>query len=506
MSSVSKRIVKNSLFLYFRLAYSTIAAFVVIRLLLQSLGEVNYGIYSILAGAVAMFQMVNGTLVTSTMRFIVCAEGEQDEEKKSRIFNLALRVHLWMALLVALAMEIGFLFFWERIFNIPAERVAAAKIVFQFMVVLTFCNTLTNPYEALIISHERMAFFALWGIVQATGKLLLSLVLFYFVGDRLILYGAGMLAIFGGAALWRVLFCRKFPESRVVLGRKIDLAELRALFLFSGWTFCGNVSNAVLTSGNSLLLNHFFGVLVNAAEGVAAQISGQLSIFATTIMQAVNPVIMKYESSNNTDRALSLTCMSSKFIGLVFLFMAIPFLFEADFVLSIWLKEVPEYAVVFCRLAVIRVVFTLLSTPFVTYLNATGNIRNFELTDGAVHILTLVAGFVWLKFGGAPVTVYICVLICVIVRMACRIFWVVRNSGFDPKDFLIGCLGRCALVGGVVSLLLWPLMEFMDNGWMRFFAVCVSSVLLMAIAIWFLGVTQRERQLLLDLVKRKRAL
>ena len=501
MSSVSKRIVKNSVFLYIRLILSTAIAFIVVRLLLQSLGEVDYGVYSILAGAIAMFQMVNGTLVSSTMRFIVCAEGEKNEEKKNRIFNLVMRLHLWLGLIVALAMEICFLFFWEKVFNIPADRTLSAKVVYQFMALSVFVTFVSNPYEALIISHEKMLFFAIWGIVQSFGKLFLSIILFIYAGDRLILYGFGMMMIFCVFALWRWLFCRRFKESKISLKQKVDIHEIKSIFFFSGWVFCGNVSNTVLTSGSSLLLNRFFGVLVNAAEGVSAQISGQLSIFATTVMQAVNPVIMKYESARNEDQAIVLSCTSSKMIGYIYIMMLVPFLYETEFVLTLWLKDVPDYTIIFCRLAVIRVLFTLLSTPFVTYLNATGHIRNFEISDALIHLGTLFASYIWLKSGGTPVIVYISLLICVIVRMVLRVFWVGKESSMKQRDFWVGVFGRCVLIGMTVMIMIYPVCAFIHNNWIRLFAVCGSSVVLVLVAVWFFGLSSKEQIAIRSLIK-----
>ena len=501
MSSVSNRIVKNSIFLYIRLILSTAIAFIVVRLLLQSLGKVDYGIYSILAGAIAMFQMVNGTLVSSTMRFIVCAEGEQDEKKKNRIFNLVMRLHLWLGVIVALAMEISFLFFWDRLFNIPADRTLSAKVVYQFMAISVFVTFVSNPYEALIISHEKMLFFAVWGIVQSLGKLILSIILFIYARDRLILYGFGMMMIFCVFALWRWLFCRRFKESRISLKQKVDIHEIKSIFSYSGWVFCGNVSNTVLTSGSSLLLNRFFGVLVNAAEGVSAQISGQLSIFATTVMQAVNPVIMKYESAQNENQAIALSCTSSKMIGYIYIVMLVPFLYEADFVLTLWLKDVPDYTVVFARLTVIRILFTLLSTPFVTYLNATGHIRNFEICDTLIHFGTLFASYLWLKFGGTPVVVYVSLLICVITRMVFRVFWVGKESSFRQKDFWFGVFGRCISIGLMVMSLIYPVYAFIHNNWIRLFAVCGCSVVLVSVAVWFFGLSSKEQIAIRNLIK-----
>lgn len=504
MGNVANRIAKNSLFLYGRLIFTTAVSLIAVRLLLQTLGVADYGIFNLISGVIAMLQVLNGTMTASTMRFIVCAEGEHDDVKKIRVFNLALQIHFWMAVIIVAAMQFCFFFLWDHFFNLPMDRVFAAKVVFQFMVIVSFCTIVTNPYEAVIIAHERMFFFSLWGILQSAGKLLLCIALFFWGADRLLFYGFGMMLVLGGTAFGRMFYCRQFPESRICLHCQMDKKEVLQMFSFSGWTFCGNVSNTIVASGSSILLNRFFGVLVNAAEGVSMQISGQLSVFATTIMQAVNPVIMKYESSKNQSAALKIACSSCRFTVYIFLFLALPFLFEVDFVLQIWLKDVPEYTAVFCRLTVIRCVFTLLSNPFVTYLNATGKIKRYEVTESILHLGTLIFSYLLLLAGAPPIAVYVMLLLCVFARMISRIFWMTKETTFDAKDFWIDCFGRFVVITSVVLLGTLPVFYFVRNPVARFFSVCTTSSLLMILSIWRFGLTINEQQGIKELLLRKR--
>ncbi len=493
MSDVTKRIAKNSLFLYGRLFFTTAVSLIAVRLLLQALGATDYGIFSIISGVIAMLQLLNGTMATATMRFIVCAEGEHDAIKQNRIFNLAMRIHFVMALIIALSMEFCFFFLWDKLFNLPLERVFAAKVVFQYMVFISFCSISTNPYESVIIAHERMIFFSLWGIFQAAGKLALCIALFYWGADRLLFYGFGMMLVLSGTAVWRITYCRQFPESRIRLSCPIKKQELLQIFSFSGWSFCGNVSDTIACTGSSILLNRFFGVLVNAAEGISSQISGQLAIFATTVMQAINPVIMKYESSNNQSAALKIANCSCRFTIFIFLFFAMPFLFEIDFIMRLWVKNVPEYTAVFCRLTVIRSAFILLSNPFVTYLNATGKIKGFEVTDCFLHFGTLLASYLLLLAGMPPPAVYVALLVCCLVRLITRVFWAARAGNFAQSDFWIGCFGRAATICAIVLLGTFPVYFSIHHPVIRLFAVSITTSLLTLAGSWFIGMTVAER-------------
>ncbi len=489
------RIIRNTIYLYIRLAVSTIISLLIVRLILKSLGQVDYGIYSIISGLVALFRIVDGTLVTSTTRFIIYAEGKNNDAKKNRVFNIAMRLHLGLASIVAIIMEIAFILFWDRMLNIPEDHMFAAKVVYQFMVVSSFLTTLTNPYEALIVSHEDLGFLAIWGITQSVAKLAMSIGLFYITSNKLIIYGLGMLLIYIGAACSRYIYCGKYKERKISFSH-FGLSDYLMITNFTGWIAIGTITNAILISGCNLLQNSFFGVLVNAAEGIATQVSGQMTIFATTIMQAVTPVIIKSESGSDRLQSFVLTIRSSKIIGYVFIMMIIPFILKADYILKIWIHDIPEHAVAFCQFAVAKSYFNAISYPFFTFLNAIGNIKRYQISESIMNISSLIVAYFLLFLGGFPEVIYILLMGYEFFRMVLRVIELKRLYSFKLSDFFISNLGTNIAVGLTTAAIIFYVTKLIRVDSIKLIVACLASFSLISAYVYFFELTESEKRML----------
>ena len=350
-SSNNKRIAKNTLYLYFRTFFVMAVSIFTSRVVLETLGVEDFGIYNVVGGFVAMFSLLSGTLTAATQRFITYELGKEHPES-NKIFSVSLGIHLVLAVIILLVLESVGLWFLNYEMNISPDRLFAANWVFQCSV-LTFCiNLISIPYNASIIAHERMNVFAIISIFEVSAKLAVVYLLMAFNGDKLIVYAILLLVV---AILLRLIYgayCkRNFKECSFRLVK--DKSAYIQMLSFSGWNFIGSTAGVLNTQGINLLINLFFGVTLNAARGVAEQINTAVNHFVMNFMTAINPQITKSFASGNFEYLNTLIVKGTKYSFFLFWFFCLPLMLEADFVLNLWLVEVPPYAPILLRYALV---------------------------------------------------------------------------------------------------------------------------------------------------------
>ncbi|HEX8357344.1 MAG TPA: lipopolysaccharide biosynthesis protein, partial [Segetibacter sp.] len=294
------RVAANTGILYIRMAITVFISLYATRLTLQALGVLDFGLFSLVGGVIAMLGFLNGSMAAATQRFMSFAQGGGDYASLKRIFNMSIVLHAAIAVSVIIIFEIISFFLFKGILNIPRDRVEIAKLVYQFMVISTFFTIISVPFEAMITAHENMLFYAIEGVAEAVLKLAIAFYINYTKNDPLLIYGllTAVSSVF--LLLLRQVYCyNKYPECRINVRCHFDKLLLKKMTSFAGWSLMGSSTGVIANYGQGIVVNMFFGTAVNAAQGIAGQVSGQLGAFATTLMKALNPLIAKSEGAGN---------------------------------------------------------------------------------------------------------------------------------------------------------------------------------------------------------------
>ena len=413
----TKRIAKNTLMLYVRMLFGMLVSLYTSRVVLQALGVEDYGIYNVVGGVVAMFSLLSGSLSAAVSRFLTFELGRNDLVSLRKVFSSALCVHALLALFVLVLSETLGLWFLNYQMNIPADRMIAANWVFQFSLFSFLLGLFSVPYNASIISHERMGIFAFVGIGDTL--LQLGIVLFIAFGgicsDKLIVY-ASLLVVKGMLfQLFYFYYCRKsFKECRFKLS--LDKQLLKEMTGFAGWNFIGASSAILRDQGGNILLNLFYGPALNAARGVANQVSNAIGSFVGNFMIALNPQITKSYAAAEYGFTFSLIFRGARFSYYLLLWLALPVLLNTQYILSIWLNVVPEHTILFVQLVLVFSMCETISNPLITVMLATGKIRNYQIVVGGLQMMNFPLSYIFLKMGFLP---EIIVMVAISLSLIC---------------------------------------------------------------------------------------
>ena len=405
-SANNKRIAKNTLLLYFRTLFIMLVTLYTSRVVLNTLGVTDYGIYNVVGGVVMMFSVISGSLSSSISRFITYEIGHGDFDKLKRIFSTSVNIQIGISLVILVLAELFGVWFLNTKMNVPAERLSAANWVLQCSLLSFIINLVSVPYNACIIAHERMSAFAYISIMEAVLRLLVVYMLLVSPYDKLATYAVLLVVVALIIRMAYSLYCRKhFEESRYRF--VYDKPLIKEMTGFAGWSFFGNGAYMLNVQGVDMLINIFFGVTLNAARGVATQVQNAVMQFVNNFTVAVNPQITKSYAAGDREYMNKLVCRGARFSYFLLFLFVVPIVCEADYILYLWLKIVPEHAPAFLRLALFGSLMMLLGNSMLTAISATGNIKRYQLWVTIVGCLVFPLTWVAFKLGFPPETTYV---------------------------------------------------------------------------------------------------
>lgn len=496
-SSNNKRIAKNTLLLYLRTIFLMLITLYTSRVILDQLGVDDYGIYNVVGGFVAMFSVISSALSSSISRFITFELGRGDIKRLTTIFSTSVNIQLGLCFIILVLGEAIGIWFVNTRMNIPPDRIIAANWVFQCSI-LTFCiNLISVPYNSCIIAHEKMSAFAYISILEAALKLLICYILIVSPVDKLIAYSLLMLFV---AILIRFvysLYCvRNFEECKYRICYEKEI--VKDMTGFAGWSFFPSVAWIFNTQGVNILINLFFGVALNAARGIASQVESAVMMFVRNFTTALNPQITKYYANGDKENMFLLMCRGTKFTYFLTLLMVLPLFLETEYVLQLWLKEVPTHTVIFVQLSIIGSIINNIGNTCYTACQATGNIKRYSIVVTTVGFL--VFPLTWLGFKlGLPVEstyiIYILVYICVSIACMLMTRWLLQ---FPLSMFLRKALLPMVWVTILSSIIPTLLSLRMESSFVRFIITCVVSVLSTCAAIYLTGLSKHEKRIIID--------
>lgn len=502
MSSTATRIAQNTGFLYAKMGITMFVSLYTTRLVLNALGASDYGIFNTVGGAIALLGFFNAALASSTQRFMSYAEGAGNADRKKYIFNTSFVLHAFLGfILIAVLIVAGFVFF-NGLLNIPEGRAHAAIIVYSSLIISTVFSVMTVPYEAVLNSHENMKYFAIVGIFESLLKLAVAFICVHVLIDKLIVYGILMAIIPIIVLIIMRIYCHhNYEECLIAPKQYYDKALVKEMTSFAGWGFMSSVAAVGTMQGMGILLNIFGGVVVNAAHGIANQLSGMFLAFSNTMLKALNPVLVKNCGAGHLEQMLKASETGNKLSFFCFSIFAIPFIVETPYVLSIWLKEVPQWAVLFCRLVFIRQMISQTYVTLETCVSATGQIKNMSIVLTLLWFFPIVFGIILYNLGAPIYTIYILLVLLALLRGASALYFSKRQCGLNVSSYLSATLIPMLSTTACVLLLVELFNHSMETSFVRCFLVFVLSFISFIIISYFLMFNKEEREQMKNVIK-----
>lgn len=503
ISENNRRVARNTVLLYVRMFVMMLVGLYTSRVILNALGQDDFGIYGAVGGVVAMFSILTGAIAGAISRFLTFELGKTSEDRLAAVFSTAMAIQLGMALLILLVAEGAGVWFLNAKMNIPGGRLGAANWVLQCSILVFLVNMWSVPFNAAIIAHEKMQAFAFISIAEALMTLGVAIYVKYTAYDKLVVYAILMLAV---AVVVRILYGvyakRQFRECRFrakLVGK--DIA--REMASFSGWTFIGNGFFVLNTQGLNILMNLFFGVQVNAARDVAVKFEGAVSKFINNFMTALNPQITKTYAADDLGYMHELVCKGSKYSYFLVYFFALPIILEAPKIMEVWLLNVPAHAVEFVRISLISLLFMSAGDAFLKAINATGKIARYQKVVLVTAVWVFPLSYLAFKAGLSPEWSYVILTAVNIIVVVERVVICSQLTGLPVRKVLDDVVAKVALVTLAASVLpVAVCLAFPPTGW-RTLAVLFISVVSTTAAVYFLGMTSGERNAVVSFVKQK---
>lgn len=501
-TSNNKRIAKNTIMLYIRMFISMVVGLYTSRVVLATLGVEDYGIYGVVGGVVAMMGFLNASMSGATSRFLTFELGRGDKDRLAKTFSSALIVHIAIAIIVFILAETVGLWFLCNKLNIPEGRMEAAHWVYQFSILATMLSITQVPYNATIIAHEKMDVYAYMEILNVTLKLLIVYLLTIGDFDKLKLYAVLTFAVsLIIMMIYRIYCLRHFKESH--FHWVWDKTYLTPLLSFSGWNLYGNFGGIAGNQANNFVINSFFGVVMNAAASVAFTVSGIVTQFSSNAMTAFRPQIIKKYASGDIQGMQSLTFLALKAIMMLYTLIAIPVFLECDYILSLWLVEVPQMTSIFCKILLISIFFESMRYIIIIDIHASGNVKKVSAYSGTLFCISPIISYFLFKIGLPVASTFITIATInatlVLINVLIAKYYIPQIE--QSKYFTT--IGLVTLTSAVSLLILMPLQQMLPSSFLRLCIMTCASLFIQLIIFAYVCLTANQRESTFGFIRNK---
>lgn len=488
----NKRIAKNTLLLYFRMLLLMAVTLYTSRVVLDKLGITDYGIYNVVGGIVNMLGFLTGAMGNAVQRYLSFEIGRGDKKRVNHIFNVSLFAHIVIAIVVFIVMEIAGVWYLNTYMNIPPERLDAANWVLQCSILTTMFTIVQVPYNAIIIAKEQMGIYAYISILEVILKLAVVYLLVIGNLDRLKLYSVLiMIVTISILMVYRIYCIKKYDEAKFRIVK--DLKTLKEMTGFACWNMLGELAWVFTGQGVNIILNLFFGPVVNAARGLADQVNGAVLRFVNNFQTAVNPQLVKSYAANQLDDMKKLLYRGIRFSYYLLFILSMPLILKMDFILHVWLKDVPEYATEFCQLVLICSLVASISNLLAQVARAYGKIRKYQIYVSVFLFLNFPLSYFVLKIGASPLATMV-VNICIQgTLLFVRLYITKPMIGLSIMDFtkrVLLPIIKITIISAVLPC--WCAYEF-QTGWLHFVIICIVSLFCSITSVLIFGVSANER-------------
>lgn len=501
MTQNYKRIAKNTMFLYFRMIIIMAVSLYTTRIVLNTLGITDFGIYSVIASFVLMFSFLESALTSATQRFITFELGKVGKQELQKVFSISMIIHIGLAFFVGFLTEIIGLWFLNNKLNIPIDRLDAAFWVFQFAVLSTMIGIIKVPYNAMVIAHEKMSFFAYMSILEAILKLLAVYLLIIIAFDKLVAYAGFTFLVVFMILIFYYFYNRKHYKTESSFSIVWDKKLVKEMLSFSGWSLFAGVAWMLMNHGINIMLNIFFGPAVNAARGISMQVNSAVGSLVNSFRMAVDPQIVKMYSGENSDGMKHLSLLSARYTFYLALILILPLYLEIETILNIWLVEVPQWTVEFCKLILIFSLIQTFDMSFGTIFKAIGKIKENQILSGGTYLLVIpLAYFITYIYDLNPTTVYyVQIVAAIIVSFGVKIYLLNKLTEISISEYIIDFFIPIIKVFTIVFVCSALISKFE----IQFVLTILFSITLVSIAVFFADMSHIQREYVATFLKNK---
>lgn len=487
----NKKILKNSLSLYIRMGFTLIVALFTSRVLLSKLGVKDYGLYTIVGGLISFLGFLNMAMTITTQRFLSFEIGKGNEIKINQTFNLSLLIHILLGFIVLLIGETLGNWYIFNILNIENSQRHIAFVIFQLTLIMFLIKIIQVPFNSAIIAYERMNTFAMISIFEALLNIIILIILNFVDNDKLITYT--ILLLISSIIIFISYFLYiKINIKNLQLVYYYNKNRFKEILSYSSWSLIGNLATVSRGYGINIILNLFFGIVINASYGITMQFQSAVSMFTDSFRMAINPQIIKNYASNNFDRMYDLIYLSSKFSYFLMLFIVIPAWINIDFILKLWLVNPPEYTSIFVRLSVIYLLIESVSGALITAVQATGKIKIYQIVTGTIILLNLPLSYIFLKLGFNPYITYIISIILSLLALISRLYFLNKLISFSVRKYFRQVILNILITIPIIFLFVISFNNYKSNFFEIFINIISSSFLSFLLLIVF-GTNKKEK-------------
>lgn len=491
----NSKIVKNSLILYIRLIVVSFIGLISSRFILQALGASDYGLYNVVGGVVAIMAFLNSVMISTTYRYIAFELGTGKLQNITKVFNISLVIHIAIALIVIIfASSIGFIYI-KNYLNVAEDKVSDALFVFSVSIISVVVSIISMPFQGLITAKEKFIVIAPAEIFRSLLNLGIVILVVHSSGSRLRLYAILIALVASFPPVIYYIYCRKHFKSIIDWKFQKDKKKYKEMIGYSGWIMIGAGASVGETQGSALMINSFFGTILNAGFGIASQVNGVVKMFSQSLNQAVIPQITKSYSSGSIDRTLKLVIYASKYSFFLMLIPSLPILLETDFILNLWLKEVPEFTKIFIQIMLVNALITSMSAGIPSAIQATGKIKYFQIVLSSIMLLGLPIAYIGFKLGLPPYMILFVYTFTAITIFIIQNFMLKMILNFNIKLYLEKSFLKILYVLFTVI----PIFFIRDSyhpGFLRFITISFTSIVWLLLAIYHFGIEKDEKAII----------
>lgn len=495
-------IIKNSILLYSRMFISMIVSFYTTRVVLSVLGVEDYGLRNVVAGFASMFTYFNSILQAGTSRFLALYIGSGEHDKLKKCFGNAIAIHISIALLILVLAETFGTWFLNSELNIDSSRYDAANWVFQFSIIGCLISIIQTPYVAATTAHEKFDIYAYLSVLDVVLKLIIVYLIAVVPGDKLIIYSFMLLCTQIITFMLYLFISRKrFVECSGKI--TIDKSMIKEMVTFSGWTATGNLSVILSNQGLNVIMNIFYGTVVNAAKGLADTITWLVKSFASSVITATVPRMTKLFGDNKLEELKKLVIDSSQICVFFITIFALPVILEIDTFMNIWLTEVPEYTTIFIKIVLINSIYTFPTTTLEQCINAIGKVKKATIYLSPIYLSYFPIAYLIMYYGGTPVMVYFCLFIISTMALVTQLYILRKSISFNVRSYLFKIPITSILIFAISYGICHVIQSQIQPSFARLIIICSISMSLYTILYLYIVLSKENRQKITNIIKRK---
>ena len=497
----SSRVAINTLIIYSQRFSSALLSLISTPIVLNSLGVEDYGLFTLTVGFVGMLAFINWSLSSASQRYIAFSLGANDNMRLRKVFFNSLLIHAAFATIVLLSIFLFAGIITDNFLSIPESRVSAAKLIIRIVSIITFINILTVPFTGLLSAHENFLYLSIVGITESVLKLLIAISLIFIDFDKLIVYALLLSIVTILVFFLNLSFSLKYYSEANFKLKNLDRSLINEMISFSSWNFLGSIAIMSRNQGVAVLLNIFFGVVVNAAYGIAMQVSSAIAILSQGIIGSISPQIVKSAGSGNKERMIYLMRTMSKLAVLSVSFVAIPILFEAPLLLRLWLKSVPEGAILFSRLVIVFGLIMLLSAGINNVFNAIGKVKEYNLWISIILMLNLPLAYILFKFGYPSYVIILTGMFLEIISFVVRIFLLRKFEKFSIRKLISDLINKIGIPIAVSTILVLLVRQLGLSEITQLVVTIILVLIIYPILIYTISLDQAQKEFVITVFK-----